>query len=170
VNLRFRHGCMRGLIEEVRFALDSPLEGRGFEPSVPLRVTMVSRPPRSIAAALPETDSFARVDNGFESPSLRCSDPSQIPWKRFYVLNHSQHNFRQRTTQADLDEIEDWTDRGGVSCKLVSEMPNSLLAGKIQGILFVWASECDYRLAIQPQIQWLTAQFPTRRNREFISP
>jgi hypothetical protein len=27
------------------------------------------------------------------------------------VLNHSQHNFRQRTTQADLDEIEDWTDR-----------------------------------------------------------
>jgi hypothetical protein len=28
-----------------------------------------------------------------------------------YVLNHSQHNFRQRTTQEDLDEIEDWTDR-----------------------------------------------------------
>src|SRR5438132_1169564 len=28
-----------------------------------------------------------------------------------YILNHSQHNFRQRTTQADLDEIEDWTDR-----------------------------------------------------------
>ena len=27
------------------------------------------------------------------------------------MLNHSQHNFRQRTTQADLDEIEDWTDR-----------------------------------------------------------
>jgi hypothetical protein len=23
----------------------------------------------------------------------------------------SQHNFRQRSTQADLDEIEDWTDR-----------------------------------------------------------
>jgi hypothetical protein len=28
-----------------------------------------------------------------------------------YVLNHSQHNFRQRSTQADLDEIEDWTNR-----------------------------------------------------------
>jgi Thiolase C-terminal domain-like len=28
-----------------------------------------------------------------------------------YVLNHSHHNLRQRTTQADLDEIEDWTDR-----------------------------------------------------------
>ena len=27
------------------------------------------------------------------------------------VLDHSQHSFRQRTTQADLDEIEDWTDR-----------------------------------------------------------
>jgi len=28
-----------------------------------------------------------------------------------YVLNHSQHNFRKRSTQEDLDEIEDWTDR-----------------------------------------------------------
>jgi hypothetical protein len=28
-----------------------------------------------------------------------------------YVLNHSQHNFTKRTTQEDLDEIEDWTDR-----------------------------------------------------------
>ena len=28
-----------------------------------------------------------------------------------YVLNHSQHNFRQRSTQADLNEIEEWTDR-----------------------------------------------------------
>jgi hypothetical protein len=28
-----------------------------------------------------------------------------------YVLNQSQHNFRKRTTQEDLDEIEDWTDR-----------------------------------------------------------
>ena len=28
-----------------------------------------------------------------------------------YVLNHSQHNFKQRSTQADLEQIEDWTDR-----------------------------------------------------------
>ncbi|MFZ3233970.1 MAG: hypothetical protein WA417_21015 [Stellaceae bacterium] len=28
-----------------------------------------------------------------------------------YVLNHSQHNFRPRITQADLDVIDDWTDR-----------------------------------------------------------
>jgi len=28
-----------------------------------------------------------------------------------YVLNHSQHNFRKCSTQEDLDEIEDWTDR-----------------------------------------------------------
>ena len=27
-----------------------------------------------------------------------------------FLLNHSLH-FRQRSTQADLDEIEDWTDR-----------------------------------------------------------
>ena len=31
--------------------------------------------------------------------------------KPVYVLNHSQHNFRKRSTQEDLDEIEDWTDR-----------------------------------------------------------
>src|SRR5205085_179303 len=28
-----------------------------------------------------------------------------------FVLNHAQHNFRKRSTQEDLDEIEDWTDR-----------------------------------------------------------
>jgi hypothetical protein len=46
---------------------------------------------------------------------------------------------------------------------------NSLLAGKIQGISFVWAFDCDYWLGIWGQIQWLTTQFPTQRNREFIS-
>ena len=29
---------LRGILEEVRFALDSPLEGTGFEPLVPLRL------------------------------------------------------------------------------------------------------------------------------------
>ncbi len=38
----------------------------------------------------------------------RARDMRQSP---VYVLNHSQHNFRKRTTQEDLDEIEDWTDR-----------------------------------------------------------
>ena len=38
----------------------------------------------------------------------RARDMRQPP---VYVLNHSQHNFRQRTTQADLEQIEDWTDR-----------------------------------------------------------
>src|SRR6202043_3489965 len=38
----------------------------------------------------------------------RARDMRQKP---VYVLNHSQHNFRKRTTQEDLDEIEDWTDR-----------------------------------------------------------
>jgi hypothetical protein len=47
--------------------------------------------------------------------------------------------------------------------------PNSLLAGKIQGILFVWASECDYWPEINSRIQWFTTQFPTHRNREFNS-
>jgi hypothetical protein len=39
----------------------------------------------------------------------RARDMRQRP---VYVLNHSRHNFRQRTSQPDLDEIEDWTDRG----------------------------------------------------------
>jgi hypothetical protein len=56
-----------------------------------------------------------------------------------------------------------------VSSELVSEKPNSLLAGKIQGILFVWASECGCWLAIGQAIQWFATQFPTHWNREFIS-
>ena len=38
----------------------------------------------------------------------RARDMRQKP---VYVLNHSQHNFKQPSTQADLDEIEMWTDR-----------------------------------------------------------
>jgi hypothetical protein len=38
----------------------------------------------------------------------RARDMRQLP---VHVLNHSQHNFRKRSTQEDLDEIEDWTDR-----------------------------------------------------------
>src|SRR5579864_2024867 len=38
----------------------------------------------------------------------RARDMRQSP---VYVLNHSQHNFRKRSTQEDLDEIEEWTDR-----------------------------------------------------------
>jgi hypothetical protein len=41
--------------------------------------------------------------------TVECArDMRQSP---VYVLNHSQHNFRKRSTQKDLDEIEDWTDR-----------------------------------------------------------
>jgi hypothetical protein len=46
-----------------------------------------------------------RADSGCPLPRAR-----RDIWA-LYVLNHSQHNFRQRTTQADLDEILDWTDR-----------------------------------------------------------
>jgi hypothetical protein len=31
--------------------------------------------------------------------------------ERLAPVNHSQHNFRKRSTHQDLDEIEDWTDR-----------------------------------------------------------
>ena len=61
----------------------------------PLRLWDCDRPVNASAAYLFTTAERAR-------------DMRQPP---VYVLNHSQHNFRQRTTQADLDEIEDWTDR-----------------------------------------------------------
>jgi hypothetical protein len=51
----------------------------------------------------------------------------------------------------------------------VSSEPVSEDKFPIQGILFVGASECDYWLGIQHQIQWFASQFPTHRNREFIS-
>ena len=61
----------------------------------PLRIFDCDRPVNASAAYLVTTAERAR-------------DMRQPP---VYVLNHSQHNFPQRTTQPDLDEIEDWTDR-----------------------------------------------------------
>ena len=61
----------------------------------PLRLWDCDRPVNASAAYLFTTAERAR-------------DMRQPP---VYVLNHSQHNFRKRTTQEDLDEIEDWTDR-----------------------------------------------------------
>ena len=57
---------------------------------------------------------------------------------------------------------------GGVSCELVSEMPNSLLAGKIQGISPIRASAAPRTQRKRARNQFLTSQFPTRPNREFF--
>src|ERR1700747_532918 len=61
----------------------------------PLRLWDCDRPVNASAAYL-----FTTAE--------RTRDMRQRP---VYVLNHSQHNFRKRSTQEDLDEIEDWTDR-----------------------------------------------------------
>src|SRR6267142_54045 len=61
----------------------------------PLRLWDCDRPVNASAAYLFTTAERARA----------------MRQKPVYVLNHSQHNFRKRTTQEDLDEIEDWTDR-----------------------------------------------------------
>jgi hypothetical protein len=61
----------------------------------PLRLWDCDRPVNASAAYLFTTTERAR---NMRQPPV-------------YVLNHSQHNFRKRTTQEDLDEIEDWTDR-----------------------------------------------------------
>ena len=57
---------------------------------------------------------------------------------------------------------------GRVSCELVSEMPNSLLAGKIQGISPIRASAAPRTQQKRPLNQFLTSQFPTHPNREFF--
>jgi hypothetical protein len=61
----------------------------------PLRLWDCDRPVNASAAYLFTTAERAR----------------DMPQSPVYVLNHSQHNLRQRTTQPDLDEIEHWTDR-----------------------------------------------------------
>jgi hypothetical protein len=57
---------------------------------------------------------------------------------------------------------------GGVSCELVSEIPNSLLAGKIQGISPIRASAAPRTQRKRARNQFLTDQFPTHPNREFF--
>lgn len=61
----------------------------------PLRLWDCDRPVNASAAYLFTTAERAR-------------DMKQPP---VYILNHSQHSFRHRSTQPMLDEIEDWTDR-----------------------------------------------------------
>ena len=58
-------------IEEVRFARDSPLEGDGFEPSVPRKETNLVGRPRSIPRNSPsakETGSFSPGTDGSNPP------------------------------------------------------------------------------------------------------
>src|ERR1700738_192495 len=56
---------------------------------------------------------------------------------------------------------------GGVSCELVSEMPNSLIAGKIQGISPIRASAAPRRQRKMARNQFLTSQSPTHTSREY---
>jgi hypothetical protein len=58
---------------------------------------------------------------------------------------------------------------GGVSCKLVSEMPISLLAGKIQGISPIRSLPTPRRPRKRARNQSLMGQFPTHPNREFLA-
>src|SRR6185369_17710944 len=50
----------------------------------------------------------------------------------------------------------------------VSGAPNSLLAGKIQGISSIRSSVARQRGPKRPLTQCLTSQFPTHPNREFF--
>src|SRR6266478_7861981 len=54
--------------------------------------------------------------------------------------------------------------------ELVSDGPNSLLAGKIQGISSTLASVARLCRRNGDYNQSLTSKFPTRRNRELIGP
>jgi hypothetical protein len=55
------------------------------------------------------------------------------------------------------------------ACELVSEMPNSLLAGKIQGISPIPGLRAPRRQRKSARNQFLTGQFPTHPNREFFA-
>jgi hypothetical protein len=61
--LRSSFGMMVRQREEVRFAADSPVEGAGFEPSVPLAASRTGAGSKNV---VPLTG-----DRGFESPSLQ---------------------------------------------------------------------------------------------------
>ena len=56
-----------------------------------------------------------------------------------------------------------------VSCELVSEIPNSLLAGKIQGISPIRGLAALGRHRKRARNQCLASQFPAHPNREFIA-
>ena len=56
------------------------------------------------------------------------------------------------------------------SCELVSVFPNSLLAGKKQGISSILASIARICGRKRPNDQYLTSKFPTEPNRELIGP
>jgi hypothetical protein len=61
-------GSVGALIEEVRFARDSPVEGEGFEPSVPREGDYATRLPPTeaeidlrFASGIPPTDGYCKV-------------------------------------------------------------------------------------------------------------
>jgi hypothetical protein len=66
-------------IEEVRFARDSPLEGAGFEPSVPLQVLAVSGQPLVVSVTLPRFP-FAKTESPFATggPRVRILLPPAV--------------------------------------------------------------------------------------------
>jgi hypothetical protein len=66
-------GRLRALIEEVRFAADSLLEGTGFEPSVPRRDGIFETAPFELSGTAPSVrraGSFARESKGSNPTSL----------------------------------------------------------------------------------------------------
>ena len=72
--------------------------------------TVISVKAAEVLSSIFSSYHAARVPDiiGYWHQAERARDMRQRP---VYVLNHSQHNFRKRTTQEDLDEIEEWTDR-----------------------------------------------------------
>ena len=74
--------------------------------------------------------------------------------------------------EALIEEVRFAVDspvEGGVSCELVSEMPNSLLAGKIQGNSPIRSLAAPRNQRKRARNQFLTSQFPTHSNREFFA-
>src|ERR1700736_3587175 len=68
-----------------------------------------------------------------QDPAL--ADPAAAGVTRHRRLDRGPPPFRRANSRFVVDSALE----GGVSCELVSEMPNSLLAGKIQGISGIMA-------------------------------
>ena len=93
--------------------------------------------------------------------------------RQVHVLDHSASQWGHRHLPSFQDRLgptgptgrRDTLNCSDQRCRAPPRRSRSVQ----QGILFVGASECDYWLGIQHQIQWFASQFPTHRNREFIS-
>jgi hypothetical protein len=105
------------------------------------------------------------------APRYRAYFVSAANWTRERVKNRRakwrQNRRRQRAKTTALSIASTLAD-DAVSCEPVSA-PNSLLTGKLTGNFAESGPPLPFRRPVSAWIQWLPAEFPTERNREFLN-